>query len=143
MYFADLSSYEYGREDPRPDVVNIGWLSVDFPVTKGKTSDAFLVRLRQLVQAPVNLYRGAHLCEFCPPPPVKVTEGGLRLIEPPPGTSGNGEIRVSDRSGITYVAPVLILHYVETHGYLPPLEFILAVESITTQEPNKTIEPTR
>ncbi|WP_456057523.1 DUF7919 family protein [Aliidongia dinghuensis] len=38
-----------------------------------------------------------------------------------------GEIRIKAKSGITYVAPVLIFHYVTIHGYLPPQEFVDAV----------------
>ena len=49
------------------------------------------------------------------------------MLDPPPGTTGNGEIRVVDVMGTTYVAPVLILHYVAEHGYLPPKEFVDAV----------------
>jgi hypothetical protein len=50
---------------------------------------------------------------------------------PLPGTTGNGEIRVRAANGITYVAPVLVLHYVVEHGYLPPQEFIEAVIDAT------------
>jgi hypothetical protein len=41
--------------------------------------------------------------------------------------SGNGEIRVS-REGITFAAPVLIVHYIEVHKYLPPQHFLKAIE---------------
>jgi hypothetical protein len=50
------------------------------------------------------------------------------MLVPLPGTTGNGEIRVIATAGATtYVAPVLVLHYVVAHGYLPPQEFIDAV----------------
>jgi hypothetical protein len=49
------------------------------------------------------------------------------MLDPLPGTTGNGEIRVTATNGINYVAPVLILHYVGAHEYLPPKEFIDAV----------------
>ena len=39
----------------------------------------------------------------------------------------NGEIRITAET-VTYAAPVLIVHYVEAHGYLPPTEFLNAVE---------------
>lgn len=142
MYFADLTPYEYGRENAKPDVLNIGWLSAGHQFPVGPTSEGFRADLRRLVQAPVNLYRGIHLCEFCPPPPEKLTPSGLRTIDPVPGTFGNGEIRVRAHD-ITYVAPVLVLHYVEAHSYAPPAEFVRAVESAFAQEPNKTMEPTR
>jgi hypothetical protein len=41
--------------------------------------------------------------------------------------ASNGEIRVS-RAGVTFAAPVLIVHYIEEHGYLPPVQFLTAVE---------------
>jgi hypothetical protein len=32
------------------------------------------------------------------------------------------------RTEDTFAAPVLIVHYIEEHGYLPPAEFLKAVE---------------
>jgi hypothetical protein len=129
MFFADLTPYEYGRAIANSDVLNVGWLSRDFPFQTGATSALFAERLEQLIQDPVNLYRGIHCCAFCPPPPKAVTPKGLNIIEPIPGTYGNGEIRVRGVGQIVYVAPVLVLHYVTKHGYLPPIEFVRAVEA--------------
>jgi len=126
MYFRDLTPYEYGREDPRPDVLNIGWLSREHAFEWGEAESEFVLALRRLVASPVNLYRGMHLCEFCPEPPVVLSARGHRTIDPPPDITGNGEVRVPGR-GVTYVAPVLIAHYVEVHSYVPPREFVDAV----------------
>jgi len=52
------------------------------------------------------------------------------MITPPPEMMGNGEIRVAGLNGLVYVAPVLIVHYVQVHSYLPPAEFIRAVVSV-------------
>lgn len=128
MYFEDLTSYEYSGELLAVDTVNVGWLSRDRAFQEGSVPAAFVSKLEQLIRQPVNLYRGSHLCEFCPEPPVRITPGGLKVLESPPGTNGNGEIRVRGKNGVTYVAPVLIHHYVTRHGYLPPAEFIDAVE---------------
>ena len=49
------------------------------------------------------------------------------MLDPTPGTTGNGEIRIDANDGITYVAPVLILHYVSEHHYAPPQQFVDAV----------------
>lgn len=43
------------------------------------------------------------------------------------GEVGNGEIRVGS-DGITYAAPVLIVHYIKDHGYLPPAQFLEAID---------------
>ncbi|WP_278263247.1 hypothetical protein [Nocardia sp. AG03] len=40
---------------------------------------------------------------------------------------GNGEILVRGAVGECYIAPVMIIHYVLLHNYLPPREFIDAV----------------
>jgi len=41
--------------------------------------------------------------------------------------TSNGEIRVY-REGVTFAAPLLIVHYIEDHGYLPPAQFLKAIE---------------
>jgi hypothetical protein len=51
------------------------------------------------------------------------------MIHPVPGTAGNGEIRIAAASGVIFVAPVLILHYVAAHSYKPPREFLDAAIS--------------
>jgi hypothetical protein len=129
MYFPDLRPYRYGQTEPQPDILNVGWLSNAYPFESG-IPDAHLVRiLMRLVASSVNLYRGSHLCEFCPEPPIVLEEDGIRFVEPKPGTTGNGEIRVTGEDGITYVAPVLIAHYVAVHGYVPPKQFVKAVSN--------------
>jgi hypothetical protein len=127
MYFPDITPYEYGRTEPRANLLNVGWLSAGRAFSSGAPDDRLIPAIQRLVASPVNLYRGSHLCEFCPSPPVNTSPGGIRMLDPLPGTTGNGEIRVAATNGITYVAPVLVLHYVIAHGYLPPQEFIDAV----------------
>jgi hypothetical protein len=107
--------------------LNIGWLSGDYAFASAAPEENFVAALRRLITNPVNLYRGYHYCEFCPPPRFERTEAVVvRMIETP-GTFGNGEIRVKGSNGLTYVAPTLILHYVEQHHYSPPDEFVHAV----------------
>jgi hypothetical protein len=127
MYFADLTPYQYGRAEPQPDVLNVGWLGANQPFSCRPPSENFVTALKELIASPVNLFRGSHLCEFCPRPPTVLSKGGIPMLNPSPGTLGNGEIHVEGASGITYIAPVLILHYVVEHQYFPPQEFIDAV----------------
>ncbi|WP_456044162.1 DUF7919 family protein [Streptomyces rubiginosohelvolus] len=49
----------------------------------------------------------------------------------PEGPQGSAEIRVMGH-GVAYAAPELVAHYVEAHGYLPPIEFMEAVLSSDT-----------
>jgi hypothetical protein len=126
MYFDDLSPYEYDRRPSNPAILNVGWLSRDHAFETGDVPPEFVQAIRRMVASPVNLYRGVHICEFCSPPPVTI-RNGLKWIDPPPETAGNGEIRVVDSDGQTYVAPVLVLHYIQEHRYQPPEAFISAV----------------
>ncbi len=129
MFFADLTPYEYGYEMPRSNVLNVGWLARGHVFPVGSVPETFVNALRRLAKSPENLYRGYHTCEFCPEPPLVVDSTGRRVITPPGDTMGNGEIRVAGLNGIVYVAPVLVVHYVQAHSYRPPDEFIQAVVS--------------
>jgi hypothetical protein len=42
----------------------------------------------------------------------------------------SAEIRVVGNNGRVYASPMMLVHYVEAHGYLPPQEFIDAVMQI-------------
>jgi hypothetical protein len=42
--------------------------------------------------------------------------------------TGVGEIRAKGREGLIYEAPVLIIHYIEAHGYRPPASFLDALD---------------
>ncbi len=129
MFFADLTPYEYGYEERRSNILNVGWLSRGHVFPVGAVPDDFVASLRRLIASPENLYRGYHSCEFCPDPPIVVGPTGLRVHTPPGDTMGNGEIRVAGSRGQIYVAPVLVAHYVQVHSYLPPAVFIRAVMS--------------
>ena len=126
-YFKDLTPYTYGRAEPDENILNIGWLSREHDYQTGAVDKDILDKLKKLVAKPVNLFRGLHECEFCPPSIYDNNEGvfsGKRIRGCP---SGNGEIRLKGKNGIIYVAPTLIIHYIEVHNYLPPSEFINAI----------------
>jgi hypothetical protein len=127
MYFPDLSHYVYGRAFPEAHILNVGWLSKEHPYQQGRAPEWLVGHLQDRIAHPVNLYRGKHACEFCPEPPKKMLAGGLEIPDYPDATLGNGEIRVRALDGKIYVAPVLILHYITGHAYLPPRVFIEAV----------------
>ena len=117
-YFADLTPYAYfpaSRFIVQHDALNVGWLDSVHPFDMAIMSTAFRDRLRLLVSQPVNLCRGSHGC-WCGK------------------AQGNGEIRVTDAAGQVYAAPVLVLHYVTAHDYLPPEGFIDAVMRHTPTE---------
>jgi hypothetical protein len=131
-YFPDLSPYAYGHGS-HPGVVHVGWLDNIHPFTKGVVDTLLLEKMKLLATKPVELYRGFHICELCPKPDfAKATLPLLLDMNSPYGKwlsshRSNGEIRVSFE-GATYAAPVLIVHYIEVHGYLPPAQFLRAIE---------------
>jgi hypothetical protein len=134
-YFPDLSPYKYGRVS-QPGVVHIGWLDGNHPFTQGTVDGDLIRKLRLLAAEPVELYRGYHICELCVEPDLpKETLPPNHIVldmNSPYGKwlalhEGNGEIRVSN-AGVTFAAPVLIVHYIEEHSYLPPAQFLKAVE---------------
>ena len=89
----------------------VGWLARDHAFPTGPVSAAFVARLRALaVHARANQARGYHRCELCTNGPVS-----------------SAEIWARARDGTFYVAPELIVHYVEDHHYAPPEVFVTAV----------------
>jgi hypothetical protein len=138
MYFPDLTPYAYAGAEPRENTLNIGWLSPSHPFPRCAPDGRLVAALRRLAAAPVNLFRGAYVCEFCPPPSIRQSACGITMLNPSPGTTGNGEIRIIGADGTTYVAPVLVLHYVVAHGYLPPREFVDAALATAQHRPSRS-----
>ena len=135
VYFPDLSAYSYGHGH-HPGVVHVGWLDGTHPFPKGQVERSLIEKMKVLASNPVELYRGKQLCEVCTVPPGVVrtlvpNRGGM--IDPQSSWAkwaehrwSNGEIRVAG-DGVIFAAPVLIVHYIEEHGYLPPVQFLDAV----------------
>lgn len=148
-YYNDLEPCDYSSRWSEGRLA-VGWLSVDHPFPRGDFPVELLNRLASLAERPVNLYRGSHECDICPPaeafsvPPASAREvtmrrrgedhwhqgwrtgqraeiGGREL------TLGNGEIQIGEEGRAVYVAPTMILHYIIDHGYLPPAEFLEAL----------------
>ena len=114
----------------------MGWLDNIHPYRKGTVDARLVEKIKLLASNPVELYGGIHICELCAEPPdlVKTTLPNRVVLDPNCSwvrwvgqRSSNGEIRVSGE-GIVFAAPVLIVHYIEAHGYLPPAQFLKAVD---------------
>ncbi len=126
MYYKDLSKYCYGHRDQKENSYNVGWLDHNHSYKKGKVREQFLDKLWGYFSYPVHIYRGFHNCQLC-----EKQEQGIPLIVYKGETRKAGfyEIRVFDSEGNSYAAPSLIFHYITCHNYLPPQEFVDAVES--------------
>lgn len=139
MYYPDLSPYAYrpkvdlpGAGVKRVDLVlNVGWLDVVEPHVTGPVSAEFRRCLARLLKSPIHLTRGYHGCVFC----LVDVQARLEVLNGVTvsrelhklGALGNGEIAVEGCRGVWYLAPRLILHYVEMHDYRPPGEFVDAL----------------
>jgi hypothetical protein len=155
MYFPDLFPYPAGFDlhgnKVHPKVVRVGWLDGKHPFLKGRVEPRLIEKLRILVKNPVCVPLGMHLCDVCVVPPDAVITykyslsyidangrnvnlDNIKMIDPEcpwskwtQSRQGTGEIRVRN-NGMTFSAPVLIVHYIEQHDYLPPSEFLEALE---------------
>lgn len=131
MFFADLTKYQYGLPHSIRDVVNIGWLGNGYSFETARPSAMFIANLYfWMGVARVNLLRGYHECDFCNDrnerPFVEID--GVRTW------LGSSEIWIPGKKGRVYAAPDLVLHYIESHQYLPPQEFIEAVLAIENSD---------
>ena len=126
-YYKDLSEYEYYGYNPT--LYNVGWLDGNF--SKGEVSKEFLDKLKKHKEYIQQQMMGSHCCPYC------LSEKKER---------SNGELWVVAFEGQVYSSPVMIIHYIEEHKYLPPQEFIDAV--LYGEEPgslryNQKIEMTK
>ncbi len=122
MYYADLSTK--CQVDRGSRVRAIGWLSKDHAFTTGDVPQEFLATLRVHLAAAVQrvITAGPHFCELCANPSDKRKRvGGSRNLWIP-------------TIDYVYVAPELILHYIEKHNYRPPDEFVIAVTACPPQD---------
>ncbi|MEU6663542.1 hypothetical protein [Streptomyces sp. NPDC046821] len=119
-YFADLSSYSYLEVNEA--MLNVGWLDREHEYTTGPAPAGLVDALADLATGAVSVCRGTHFCNLCPDFQTarENTSRGETFI-------GSGEVRVTSARGTIYTSPAMIVHYVETHGYLPPEEYCEAV----------------
>ena len=94
----------------------VGWLHLGHPYTRGRVSAEFLARLKLFVAQSSDsaealffgAFGGFHTCEFCG------------------WAHGNANFGVPCDS-LLFVAPEMVVHYIEEHDYCPPDVFVSAV----------------
>ena len=126
-FYPDLSVYRY-LHDPvvNGTALNVGWLDRDHAYTKGVVSIDILRRVFEICTNLQGKTRGYHQCQFCS---LSFLPSGLGVVVRMNGEKlrlGSAEMRV-EFEGKIFVAPNMILHYMKSHKYLPPPEFINAV----------------
>ncbi len=125
-HFRDLAPCTYFPFAPGKKLLAVGWLGPDHKYTKGKVARRVVVNLRRLLVQPWQpvLTPGWHDCEFCE----RRSRSFKFSYEGKPIRIGVLSVFVPG-DGILYVAPSLILHYINAHKYSPPDEFCDAVKN--------------
>jgi len=122
-HFPDLSVYEYSKRSGH--ALNVGWLGQGHSFETGPVSTDVRDALVRLAGNSVNVMRGLHYCDFCDaesPLYVETSDGQVRA------SLGTGEIQAIAENGVVYLAPTLLVHYIDAHDYLPPAVFLSAVK---------------
>ncbi len=111
-WFEDLSECDYFGLEPAVALRAVGWLERGRPFKTGAVDPSVYRRLCELRRNPWQpvVSPGLHECDLC-------------QYE---GATGSSNIFVPG-SGILYVCPELVTHYMNVHGYAPPDEFCRAV----------------
>jgi uncharacterized protein (DUF952 family) len=113
-YFPDLSTQAFiWCGEP---VRAVGWLDDRHDFSRGPTPDAALERLKRHIaeRFSYSAFAGVHDCELC-----NGATNGANLFVPTPE--------------VVYIAPAMIVHYIEVHAYRPPGEFLDALAACPEQ----------
>ena len=119
--YGDLTEYSYHRSKfYRPGTNNIGWLGEGSEFVIAEPTDEILDRVWQHCKISIAYMSGIHRCEFCDASYYAERNGEYLLL-------GASEIRVFSPRGEIYAAPTLVYHYMSSHHYAPPHEFLRAL----------------
>lgn len=158
MYYRDLSYYrdggDYGKIHVYPLVKNVGWLGKKLGYEKGDISSKQVQKLKEIIfldlknqenkrnrtyesNKAINIHcmhikDSAFKCNLCiEEKEVEYEPLNLKYYT---GTSymkaGLNEVCIpSIRTGEFYSFPTMLLHYITEHSYLPPKEFLNALDA--------------
>lgn len=124
MYFPDLSPCTYCGPEAAHKLLAVGWLDKRRKFSRGPVDREVFVRLVALLQNPWEpvAFMGWHECPFC-----RYSTGPVSFrLE-------NTTLQLGIRNlfipadGNIFVAPSLILHYIDCHDYAPPMQFCEAL----------------
>lgn len=112
MWYEDLTECDYAYVI-LPSRIAVGWLEKGKPYTTGETGREIVEKIYEFNKTPGMYMRflGYHECDFCDF--VSIELGSTTLL-------------IAYKNKV-YVCPALIAHYIESHSYFPPTEFIEAV----------------
>jgi hypothetical protein len=119
-HYADNTPCDYFGPYP---LMAIGWLEPGQPYDKGALDVAFVRALVALATDPFQpiVFRGGHRCGFC-----RLSGGSGFRYENQSVPIGWANLFVPDGERL-FVAPSMILHYMDAHEYAPAANFQRAV----------------
>jgi len=122
--FEDLKPFSYfGRW--QDVLLGVGWLGVDHPYPRGPVSKEFFGALMRLLVDPWQplVLAGRATCPFCAfsGGPGSLTYSGMTV------TLGSANLLVPATGMHVFVAPSMIVHYIDAHEYCPPAVYREAV----------------
>ena len=124
-YFEDLSSCEVFADPDTPEqILAVGWLERGHSYQQGPVQEEVV---DALVQGLVNpwqpvAFAGGHKCSFCR---LSGGSGGF-VYKGTPFSMGVSNLFIPGEHCV-YVAPSLIVHYIDAHEYTPPQPFCHAL----------------
>ena len=111
----------FGHEE---NTYNIGWIEELDTADTGIVPSEFFDALWEYIKCPFNCTRGMHCNTYLD----KESSYYKAVYYDSIIMLGTAEIRVIDKvNKCIYAAPDLVLHYVISHKYCPPIEFVEAV----------------
>ena len=162
LTFYRINSAEHkNMVDVFPEIINIGWLDKNHSFPTGKIPPALLQKLKQLTLIDLANYKARkvgsfdeeeavivhcmqmrglpELCPFCPREHAEIwldseeEETDPRFKKYALGTC---QIQIPSADGkYLYASPSLLYHYVAEHDYLPPSQFLEALEAFGMNKP--------
>jgi hypothetical protein len=114
VFIPDLSAYVCAFKWAVP-LRAVGWLECPYPYAIGTAPLGLAEKLAALIAQPIIISMGCDVCSLCAESGTETTGFIWSLIVYIPG---DAEV---------FVVPGGVVHYVESHTYLPPGRFIEAV----------------
>jgi hypothetical protein len=113
-WYEDLAPCDYFGSECATCLRAIGWLEHGRTFTTGRVGNEVYSKLVELLKEPwqPSIFMGFHRCDLCQ----YDGESGMRNLFIP-------------AHGVAFVAPELVIHYMNAHAYRPPDEFCAAVLS--------------
>lgn len=128
-YYPDLTPYQY-EDKIYPKILNIGWLDVNHQFEIGSVQNEIVEKILLLTCGVKNInlismkVRSFKHCPF--------DENVIEIDIPNTNRTrllGISELCIPNKvNNILYCFPDMLYHYITHHQYLPPLEFLQAIE---------------